>query len=338
MLATRSLSLVRLSGALQAPWPGLNYQLSIIRRLQTPSQESVGTNAQAGYDHGLRKLIVFFPCDVVPVGRPTDSVLPTENSVRTFKRCFALLVLEGQHWHAAIDIFWRTHEHLFFPRRLLVHLIMRRDGADTKQARAVRLSETCSPWSALIRQNSMFGDTMKALISYAWAFDLKNRVKIFNAGIKDVFDDTSPSEHLPNRTQATYMQYIWLVKLYMIDHSVLFLAMHLGTEGGTGKVLGKLDLECPVLNSSELEYWVLMEGPGEYFHKNYTQSTTLSVSSNCFARIIPWKAAKSVDKTFYWGPSLFVVLHVSEVAGPTWLPQNGQTVVFPQHALIRFRP
>lgn len=99
---------------------------------------------------------------------------------------YNLTGLDFWHRHVTSDILFKTSENpwIWGPRR--VHLFMRLDGGDIKKAGAIKLWNIYNTFSALPRRDLVLVDIIKLLVSYAGAFDLKYRVKLFNALIKDI--------------------------------------------------------------------------------------------------------------------------------------------------------
>lgn len=58
-----------------------------------------------------------------------------------------------------------------------MHLTMRRDEEDMKQAQAIKIGKVLNPSSALVCRDLTLVDTIKALVNYAGVFDLEYGVK-----------------------------------------------------------------------------------------------------------------------------------------------------------------
>lgn len=84
-----------------------------------------------------------------------------------------------------------------------MYFIMPRDKANMKKAEAIMNSNIHNTSCALVSRNSTSVDIMKYLINYARAFDLDYAVRIFEAYINDIVDNTLSPDHLSTRSLAT---------------------------------------------------------------------------------------------------------------------------------------
>lgn len=69
---------------------------------------------------------------------------------------FNLGILEDHHQLDVVDILRKVSEHPLTAEYLLIHLIMQRDGAEIKQAEAIRVGQLCNAYSALVFPNFIF--------------------------------------------------------------------------------------------------------------------------------------------------------------------------------------
>lgn len=131
--------------------------------------------------------------------------------------------------------------------------------------------QTLDTSSALVRGHATFVDTRQAFISYAREFHLQYGVRLVDQRIEHIFDDNLSSECLPTGAPSRSLGYIRFAKLFINKSDLLPLYERLSTEGGTGKSLGILNVDCSVLYSSERDEVILMVDP-EPFIKNHTKS------------------------------------------------------------------
>lgn len=82
---------------------------------------------------------------------------------------------------------------------------------------------------------STFVDTMKSLEKYAGMPDLGYKVKFVDVRINDIVANSLLSKHPPNRMRASYLRYILVYKLCIIDRVLLSLLEKLSTGARTQK-------------------------------------------------------------------------------------------------------
>lgn len=182
-----------------------------------------------------------------PSSATGDLLLATEDGRRVVKYSVNLIILDGWCWHDTVGILRKTSEHPWTASHLRMHLIMRQDGSHPNQAQVINLSKICNTSPALVRRDSTFVETMKALINYARASDLEYSVSLVDARIKHIVHDTLSSEYLPTTTQETHVRHIRFATRCINDSVLLTLLDKMGTKGGTGKNLGIWHLDCSVL-------------------------------------------------------------------------------------------
>lgn len=104
---------------------------------------------------------------------------------------------------------------------------MRRDKADILQAKGIGFSKNRNilSWER-VACDSTSVDTMKAPVRYAGAFNLEYGVKIVDASIENIVVDTVLFNYLPPNTVATYVRYIRMATLCIIE-----IALLLGSRG-----------------------------------------------------------------------------------------------------------
>lgn len=84
-----------------------------------------------------------------------------------------------------------------------------------------KLSKGANTSTAINRGETLFLDTMKALVNYAGFLKLEVSVKFVDAWKKDIFHDTSLYDYLPTRNSGTYNLFLRFFKLVIKNNEYL---------------------------------------------------------------------------------------------------------------------
>lgn len=162
------------------------------------------------------------------------SLRSTNDSQRVVQEGLNLNLIDGQHSQAAGASLCNTGYHFQAVGSVCMNLIICQLWIDIKNFVTPNLSKPCITSSAPVCPSSALIDSMIAQFNYAEAFDLECRVKLVDARINDIADDSLSSKYLSTQIWETYVGYIRLAKLYINECSSPFLVM-VWARSGKGK-------------------------------------------------------------------------------------------------------
>lgn len=148
--------------------------------------------------------------------------------------------------------------HRWTDQPLRITQVIRRDDQAFVQTEMIRLSQMTNMSTTIMHMDRSFLSAMEAVLKYAGAFELQHGVSFSEARIKNIVDDTKPSQYLAKQSCLSYPLYVKFSWLMKENSDMLTLLESLNENLVKGKELGISHLDSKLLRDSRISFVVLL--------------------------------------------------------------------------------